>query len=394
MGWTDKGSGNRTLATTISKNGVNNFIYGDDAHTDAATSELAFAGVENGTTFQSTFEFETPEWITGVSAVENANSSSNQKYYNLKFNVSANGEGQPARSGNIVIKYHEQTLTLTVNQEAGETASTGFILYMNSDSNYSDTLAAIKVNGSNVTIPTTKSIKIFTSATPPSTNPSPINIEIQPLLPNSSSSTFYLSFNTNNTYNNNNIVYNDFTGQPNPLPSGLSAFQYLTSNNTVQIKVDRNNTVWEDVVADVSCGQKFYNPSDAIYPTINIYISNRLLLVTWQLNYIFVNNTDCQINDILVEIATPQIYGTVGTLENQGTQIDPYDQFGSTTTISIKQSEMNTLFTLDPGPNGKGYKQLHIEAATGTKPIDQIDVYCGAYRYSQNYSDPFYIYIQ
>ena len=77
MGWTDKGSGNRTLATTISKNGVNNFIYGDDAHTDAATSELAFAGVENGTTFQNTFEFETPEWITGVSAVENANSSSN-----------------------------------------------------------------------------------------------------------------------------------------------------------------------------------------------------------------------------------------------------------------------------------------------------------------------------
>ena len=212
MGWTDKGSGNRTLATTISKNGVNNFIYGDDAHTDAATSELAFAGVENDTNFQNTFEFEAPEWITGISAVENANSSSNQKYYNLKFNVSANGEGNPARTGNIIIKYHEQTLTLTVNQEAGGTAPTGFILYMNSDSNYSDTLAAIKVNGNSVTPPASKSIQIFTSATPPSTNPGQITIEIQPLDPSGTSKTFYLSFNTNTSYNNDNIVYNNFTG--------------------------------------------------------------------------------------------------------------------------------------------------------------------------------------
>ena len=105
--WTDKGNGTRTLATTISKNGVNNYVYGDDTHTDAATSELAFAGIENGTTFQNTFEFESPDWITSVSAVEHSNSSGAQKYYNLKFSVSANGEGQPARTGNIVIKYQD-----------------------------------------------------------------------------------------------------------------------------------------------------------------------------------------------------------------------------------------------------------------------------------------------
>ena len=54
---------------------------------------------------------------------------------------------------------------------------------------------------------------------------------------------------------------------------------------------------------------------------------------------------------------------------------------------------MNTLFSLDPGNNGKGYITLHVEAATGTKPVDEIDVYCRPYRYSQNYLDPFYIYI-
>lgn len=367
MGWTDKGSGNRTLATTISKNGVNNFIYGDDAHTDAATSELAFAGVENGTTFQSTFEFETPEWITGVSAVENSNSSSNQKYYNLKFNVSANGEGQPARSGNIVIKYHEQSLTLTVNQEAGGTA-TGFILYMNSDTNYSDTLAAIKVNGSNVTPPASKSIQIFTSATPPSTNPGQITIEIQPLDPSGTSKTFYLSFNTNTSYNNDNIVYNNFTGQPDPLPSGLSAFQYLTSNNTVQIKVDRNNLIWEDMVDDVSCGQRFYEPENNIYPTVNILISNKLLSVSWYVQYIINNESPFTVEYVELQFMEPSINSgnrieTHQTLYPQGSPIGESSESGSVL-MSMSGNQVSNLFELD-GENGIMHKEIDATGEAG-----------------------------
>ena len=393
--WIDRGNGPRELAMIISKDGYSGFIYGDDPHTDSASSELAFAAIKNETTFENSFEFEYPDWIESVSAV---NHEADGNYKCLRFTVRPQVEGAAERSGNIVIKYQNNQLILKVTQEKYDSvtppAPTGYTLYMNSDKSFNSILTAVKVNGSSVTIPTTKSIKIFTSAAPPITNPSPINIEIQPLLPSSSSITFYLSFNTNNTYNNNNIVYNDFSGEPSPLPSGLSAFKYLTSNNTVQIKVDRNNSIWEDMVDDVSCGQKFYNPADAIYPTINIYISNRLSLVSWELNYIFYNNTDFQINEIVVKIATPDIYGTVDSLENNGTQINPYDQYGSSTPISIKRSEMNTLFSLDPGNNGKGYITLHVEAATGTKPVDEIDVYCRPYRYSQNYLDPFYIYIQ
>lgn len=367
MGWTDKGSGNRTLATTISKNGVNNFIYGDDAHTDAATSELAFAGIENGTNFQNTFEFEAPEWITGISAVENSNSIDNQKYYNLKFNVSANGEGQPARSGNIVIKYHEQTLTLTVNQEAGETA-TGFILYMNSDSNYSDTLAAIKVNGSTVTPPASKSIQIFTSATPPSTNPGQITIEIQPLDPPGTSNTFYLSFNTNTSYNNDNIVYNNFTGQPDPLPSGLSAFQYLTSNNIIQIKVDRNNLIWEDMVDDVSCGQRFYEPENNIYPTVNILISNKLLSVSWYVQYIINNESPFTVEYVELQFMEPSINSgnrieTHYTLYPQGSPIGESSESGSVL-MSMSGNQVSNLFELD-GENGIMHKEIDATGESG-----------------------------
>jgi hypothetical protein len=84
----------------------------------------------------------------------------------------------------------------------------------------------------------------------------------------------------------------------------------------------------------------------------------------------------------MVAIATPNIYQSINTLENAGTKIDPYDQFGNSTPISIKRAQMNTLFTLDPGSSRRGFIQLHIEAATGTKPIDQIYVTCGTYTYS------------
>lgn len=367
MGWTDKGNGNRTLATTIPKAGINNYIYGDDAHTDAVSSELAFAGIENGTNFQNTFEFEAPEWITGISAVENSNSIDNQKYYNLKFNVASNGEGQPARSGNIVIKYHEQSLTLTVNQEAGETA-TGFTLYMNSDSNYSDTLAAIKVNGSSITPPTTKSIKIFTSATPPSTNPGKITIEIQPSNPSGTSKTFYLSFNTSTSYNNDNIVYNNFSGEPSPLPNGLSAFQYLTSNNTVQIKVDNNNLIWEDMVDDVSCGQRFYEPADNIYPTINILISNKLLSVSWYVQYIIKNESPFTVEYVEFQFMEPSINSgnrieTHYTLYPQGSPDGESAESGSVL-MSMSANQVNNLFELS-GENGIVHKEIDATGEAG-----------------------------
>lgn len=367
MGWTDKGNGNRTLATTIPKAGVNNYIYGDDAHTDAATSELAFAGIENGTNFQNTFEFEAPEWITGISAVENANSLSNQKYYNLKFNVAANSEGQPARTGNIVIKYHEQRLTLTVNQEAGETAA-GFTLYMNSDTNYSDTLAAIIVNGSSITPPTTKNIKIFTSATPPSTNPGQITIEIQPSNPSGTSKTFYLSFNTNTSYNNDNIVYNNFSGEPSPLPNGLSAFKYLTSNNTVQIKVDNNNLIWEDMVDDVSCGQRFYEPENNIYPTVNILISNKLLSVSWYVQYIIKNESPFTVEYVEFQFMEPSINSgnrieTHQTLYPQGSPVGESAESGSVL-MSMSGNQVSNLFELD-GENGIMHKEIDATGEAG-----------------------------
>ncbi len=367
MGWTDKGSGNRTLATTIPKAGVNNYIYGDDAHTDAASSELAFAGIENGTNFQNTFEFEAPEWITSISAVENSNSIDNQKYYNLKFNVASNGEGQPARSGNIVIKYHEQTLTLTVNQEAGGTAA-GFTLYMNSDTNYSETLAAIKVNGNTVTPPASKSIQIFTSATPPSTNPGQITIEIQPSNPSGTSKTFYLSFNTSTSYNNDNIVYNNFSGQPDPLPNGLSAFQYLTSNNTVQIKVDNNNLIWEDMVDDVSCGQRFYEPEYNIYPTINILISNKLLSVSWYVQYTIKNESPFTVEYVELQFMEPSINSgnrieTHYTLYPQGSPDGESEESGSVL-MSMSANQVSNLFEL-AGENGIIHKEIDATGEAG-----------------------------
>lgn len=268
--WNSDGTNTRTIS--VAKTAKTDYTYGDDEHGSSSSSERSFACLKNNTEFQHSFEFETPEWITSPRAVSHSNGNNN--YYNLKFNIAANTSDQ--RTGNIVIKCNGQSLTLTVVQ-AGESAPTGFILYMNSDLNYSDILDAIKVNGNSITPPTSKSIQIFTSATPPSTNPGQITIEIQPSNPSGTSKTFYLSFNTNTSYNNDNIVYNNFTGQPDPLPSGLSAFQYLTANNTVQIKVDNNNLIWEDMVNDVSCGQMLYEPENNIYPTINIYISNQLV---------------------------------------------------------------------------------------------------------------------
>ena len=276
MGWTNKGSGNRTLATTISKNGVNNFIYGDDAHTDAATSELAFAGVENGTTFQSTFEFETPEWITGVSAVENANSPSNQKYYNLKFSVAANTAGSPARTGNIVIKYHEQSLTLTVNQEAG--GSTAYTLYIYDPSKLSTHFSYYRVNsgpnaGSNpIEIPdNTYTIQLYTYSS--STENNKITVELQPKSTNIASK---FGFTTSTSSPVENLVkYTGTTVDELYANHGFSSVSYSSAQGYGYTTTNSNTNMWgENISTDAST---FINLDHmAPYPPIDIYISNQL----------------------------------------------------------------------------------------------------------------------
>jgi hypothetical protein len=58
--------------------------------------------------------------------------------------VASNSEGNPARTGNIIIKYHEQTLKLTVNQEAG--GSTAYTLYIYDPSKLSTHFSYYRVN--------------------------------------------------------------------------------------------------------------------------------------------------------------------------------------------------------------------------------------------------------
>lgn len=359
--WTSEGSNTRTIS--VSKTAQNNYVYGDGEHGSSSSSERSFACLKNNLDFQHSFEFETPEWITSPQAVAHTNGNGN--YYNLKFNIAANDSAE--RTGDIIIKCNEQTLTLKVIQ-AGETAPTGFTLYMNSDTNYSDTLAAIKVNGNNVTPPASKSIKIFTSATPPSTNPGQITIEIQPSNPSGTSKTFYLSFNTNTSYNNDNIVYNNFSGEPSPLPNGLSAFKYLTSNNTVQIKVDNNNLIWEDMVDDVSCGQRFYEPADNIYPTINILISNKLLSVSWYVQYIIKNESPFTVEYVEFQFMEPSINSgnrieTHYTLYPQGSPDGESEESGSVL-MSMSANQVSNLFELN-GENGIIHKEIDATGEAG-----------------------------
>lgn len=279
--WTSDGSNTRTIS--VPKTAQNNYVYGDDEHGTSSSSERSFACLKNNTEFEHTFEFETPEWITSPQAVSHANGANN--YYNLKFNIAANSGSE--RRGNIVIKCNEKTLTLTVIQ-AGETAS--FKIYMNSSESFSNLFKAIRINGSSLITPSgsTKSQEIFASTNPPSSSPTPVNVELQPL--NNKSIT--LSYCKGTTHNTNNVGYTNSTidsayNSNTFLNTNIQNLQY--ANNLVTFKTSNNNEIWAYTTSDISTNIKL-NGFES-YPTINIYISNTLIQAITEFALFIVNES-------------------------------------------------------------------------------------------------------
>jgi hypothetical protein len=142
--WKEKGS---TALTNVSKNEQNVTF---NVRSLGGTKNQNIETLQIGTNLDVSSNVD---WISNI-VIQQHNAS--DKYYDVKFKVAQNSETS-SRNGKITFTYNEQEAYLNVVQ-VGETTPTGFILYMNSDSNYSDTLAAIKVNSNTITPPASKSI--------------------------------------------------------------------------------------------------------------------------------------------------------------------------------------------------------------------------------------------
>ena len=150
---------------------------------------------------------------------------------------------------------------------------------MNSPSQFNNLFKAMKINGTEITPPTSKYREIFTSATPPSSSPSPITIEIQPL--NNTSVT--LSYCKSSTHNSSNVGYTTATIDSNysSVNTNIKNLQY--SNNLVTFQSSNDENVWVNTNTDVSTN--IVLSSFDVYPTINIFISNRLKQQTYLTNF-------------------------------------------------------------------------------------------------------------
>ena len=122
------------------------------------------------------------------------------------------------------------------------------------------------------------------------------------------------------------------------------------------------------MVDDVSCGQRFYEPENNIYPTVNILISNKLLSVSWYVQYIIKNESPFTVEYVEFQFMEPSINSgnrieTHQTLYPQGSPVGESAESGSVL-MSMSGNQVSNLFELD-GENGIMHKEIDATGEAG-----------------------------
>lgn len=302
------------------------------------------------------------DWITNINIQTNTHDST-AKYYDVKFNVSANPT-TTARTGAITFTYNSATATLNVTQERGD-SPTSYTLYVYDPSNLNAHFSYYRVNGGQAReIPTGKTIQIYTYSA--STESNTINVELQP---KSTSIASKFGFVTNTASPDNNIVkYTNPTLDQQYTSHGFTSLSYNTGEGFGYATTNNNDSMWgSTVTADASTFIKLSHMSP--YPPINIYISNKLYReeIHFMLYFIINNQTGDEssgftFTDITLAITPLQIDISLPSIELIGG-----DFLNDSMEQTILTAHLEETFELsDRGSGeGKGYKELHYEPGTG-----------------------------
>jgi len=204
------------------------------------------------------------DWITNISI----SAHNSEKYYDIKFNVSANLVDAP-RTGVITFTYNSKTATLNVSQAAGVSSYT---IYINTQNNLSSYFDYMKINGGSlITLSASDSNykQIYQSTSGSNT----VTVELQPKNNTSASLTFSKD---THVYNSNHVGYTSSTRDPNynTIASNFSE-ELKFQNNIVSFKTSDNEDLWINTMDPIRTSIALNSfTSDFTYPTINVIITN------------------------------------------------------------------------------------------------------------------------